>query len=124
MPPPARLAFDAAVRDGGAALRAALQQHGYAHVTGVVPPETCDAWAADLRAFIASLGFPGARFDDPHSVAQPDLWPPECAQGVFGGYGAGACTCAAAMHDDGGGSRRCLLDRALARALAASAAAA
>jgi hypothetical protein len=99
MAPPARFTFDAAVREGGAALRAALQHHGYVHVTGVVSPDACDAWAADLRAFIAGLGFPGARFGDADSVAHPSRWPSECAQGVFGGYGAGAW-CACAMRRD------------------------
>ena len=90
MPFPARLSFEDAVRDGGAALRGALARHGYAHVTGVVGRAECAAWCDDLRRFIAALGFPGARFDDPASVADPARWPEGCAEGIFGGYGVGA----------------------------------
>ena len=98
MEPPARLSFDAAVRGGGGALRASLRHHGYVHVTGVVSPAECDAWAADLRAFVARLGFRG-RFGDADSVVDPARWPPDCAEGMFGSYGAGAWR--RAMHEQG-----------------------
>ena len=55
MPFPARLSFDDAVRDGGAALRGALARHGYAHVTGVVGGAECAAWCDNL-AFAESYG--------------------------------------------------------------------
>jgi hypothetical protein len=86
---PACLSFEDAVRDDGAALRATIRQHGYAHVTGVVPVAQCAEWAKDLRYFVSHLGFPG-RVEDAASVADPDAWPNDCRQGVFGTYGVGA----------------------------------
>ena len=90
MAPRANASFDEVVRDGGRAVRAALEYHGYCVIKGVLPSADCAALVEKKKSFIESLGF-GGRFSDRSSYGNPELWPPDCKAGIFGSFGAGAC---------------------------------